>query len=139
MLVIGSLENDEEFPRSFLIGWYEGFWWAFISMTTVGYGDKAPRSYVGRLYSLAWITIGIIAYGTLTGIVYNEVAKVNSPPAADINGKRVGSLMFRDGDAGKISKSGGTPVGSKDLKSFSNSYIDFLNLVIKLEINLLMV
>ena len=29
--------NEEEFPRSFSKGAYEGFWWAFVSMTTVGY------------------------------------------------------------------------------------------------------
>lgn len=28
--------NEEEFPRSFTKGTYEGFWWAFVSMTTVG-------------------------------------------------------------------------------------------------------
>ena len=76
--LIETWGNVEEFPRSFLTGWYEGFWWAFVSMTTVGYGDKAPRSFIGRIYSIAWISIGIIAYGLLTGIVYSEVAKVNS-------------------------------------------------------------
>ena len=35
--------NEEEFPRQFFSGVYEGSWWAFVSMTTVGYGDKAPR------------------------------------------------------------------------------------------------
>ena len=28
--------NEEEFPRSFTKGSYEGFWWAFVTMTTVG-------------------------------------------------------------------------------------------------------
>ena len=28
--------NTEEFPRGFIRGCFEGFWWAFISMTTVG-------------------------------------------------------------------------------------------------------
>ena len=29
--------NPEEFPPSFFQGAWEGFWWAFVSMTTVGY------------------------------------------------------------------------------------------------------
>ena len=28
--------NPEEFPSSFFKGSWEGFWWAFVSMTTVG-------------------------------------------------------------------------------------------------------
>ena len=27
--------NREEFSRTFLIGWFEGFWWSFVTMTTV--------------------------------------------------------------------------------------------------------
>ena len=29
-------ENTEQFPESFSHGVFEGFWWAFITMTTVG-------------------------------------------------------------------------------------------------------
>ena len=28
--------NPDEFPRSFIKGSAEGFWWAFVTMTTVG-------------------------------------------------------------------------------------------------------
>ena len=54
--------NPEEFSRTFLIGWFEGFWWSFVTMTTVGFGDKSPRSLIGRLYSVVWISIGVITY-----------------------------------------------------------------------------
>ena len=79
--------------RAFFKGWFEGFWWSFISMTTVGYGDKTPRSVAGRLFSVLWISIGIIAYGLLTGIVYSEVNEVNSPPPPKIQDARVGCLL----------------------------------------------
>ena len=51
--------NPEEFPKSFPFGMFEGFWWSFISMTTVGYGDKAPKSIPGRLIAVLWIILGI--------------------------------------------------------------------------------
>lgn len=54
--------NEEEFPRKFLLGWFEGFWWSFISMTTVGYGDKAPKSRLARLFSVGWILIGKLVF-----------------------------------------------------------------------------
>lgn len=34
--VLETSFNEEQFPRSFTRGIYEGFWWSFVSMTTVG-------------------------------------------------------------------------------------------------------
>ena len=57
--ILDTWTNEEEFPRPFLVGLFEGFWWSFISMTTVGYGDKAPKSRVARLFSVVWILLGL--------------------------------------------------------------------------------
>ncbi|KAK3720744.1 hypothetical protein QZH41_014199, partial [Actinostola sp. cb2023] len=54
------VHNRDEFPMSFTRGSWEGFWWAFISMTTVGYGDKCPRSIAGRCFAVVWIFAGVI-------------------------------------------------------------------------------
>lgn len=61
-------KNNEEFSRAFHIGILEGFWWSFISMSTVGYGDKTPKSFPGRLFAVVWIIIGITITSMLTGI-----------------------------------------------------------------------
>jgi ABC-type amino acid transport substrate-binding protein len=38
-------------------------------MTTVGYGDKAPRTAGGRLVALVWMFVGVVVIATLTGTI----------------------------------------------------------------------
>ena len=85
------------------------------------------------MYSLVWITIGIIAYGLSTGIVYTEVTKVNSPPPTDMNEKTVGCLRYREYDVLMIARSGGYGVQVDDAEVHSHPYLEFLRLVEKLK------
>ncbi|XP_073230539.1 uncharacterized protein [Porites lutea] len=64
--VLESRSNAEEFPRSFLRGSLEGIWWAFVTMATVGYGDKAPKSFLARLLSILWMFTGVAVMAYLT-------------------------------------------------------------------------
>ena len=45
----------------------EGAWWSFISMTTVGYGDKTPRTVAARIFAVFWILVGIVTFSILSG------------------------------------------------------------------------
>ncbi|XP_046847694.1 uncharacterized protein LOC124441289 [Xenia sp. Carnegie-2017] len=58
-----------EFPTKFTDGVWEGFWWAVVTMTTVGYGDRAPRFFIGRVFCIIWILIGMSIIAIFTAMV----------------------------------------------------------------------
>ena len=73
LLVVGSLIwlaehncNSEQFPRGWLPGISSGMWFALVTLTTVGYGDKAPITRTGRSITGAWMVISLIAVSSLT-------------------------------------------------------------------------
>jgi voltage-gated potassium channel len=44
----------------------DGIWWAWVTITTVGYGDIVPGSTVGRLFGSFLILLGIALFSMLT-------------------------------------------------------------------------
>lgn len=72
LLVVGVLiwtferkKNPEEFrPGPAGIG--DGFWWSAVTMTTVGYGDAAPKTVPGRILGLIWMFAAILIISFFT-------------------------------------------------------------------------
>lgn len=76
LLVVGGLvwlferrRNHEQFGGTPVQGLGSSFWWAAVTMTTVGYGDKAPLTLGGRLIGLVWMFAGLIMVSTFTAAV----------------------------------------------------------------------
>jgi len=44
----------------------DGIWWAWVTMTTVGYGDLVPSTNEGRLFGSLLILVGICMFSLLT-------------------------------------------------------------------------
>lgn len=98
--ILETRANNQEFPTNFFLGIYEGFWWSFVSMTTVGYGDKTPKTFFGRLYSIIWILIGITMVAVFTATLTNAIMNSgNAAVSIDMTGKQVGILKNRLHDA----------------------------------------
>lgn len=80
LLIIGVLiwlferrRNPEQFGGSMSQGIGNGFWWSAVTMTTVGYGDKAPVSPAGRALGLIWMFASIITISGFTAAIASSV------------------------------------------------------------------
>jgi ABC-type amino acid transport substrate-binding protein len=87
--------NHEEFEKS-PKGIWEGFWWSAVTMTTVGYGDKSPRSTGGRIVSLIWMFTAIIIIsgftaGIASSLTVNNISDSNGN-MRDFKEKHLGTL-----------------------------------------------
>ena len=103
LLVVGSLiwlaernRNSAQFPRDWLPGISSGMWFALVTLTTVGYGDKAPITRTGRGITGAWMVISLIAVSSLTASLASAFtlflsgateSAISAP--AQLNGRRV--------------------------------------------------
>lgn len=47
----------------------DALWWAFATITTVGYGDKFPVTTEGRMIAAVLMTAGVGIFGSFTGLV----------------------------------------------------------------------
>jgi ABC-type amino acid transport substrate-binding protein len=54
------------FPTAYTKGIVDAYWWAVVTMSTVGYGDKRPKKTGGRAIAAIWMFIGIIWFAGLT-------------------------------------------------------------------------
>ncbi len=59
--------NHNKFQfRPGLLGLFDGLWWSAVTMTTVGYGDKAPKSNLGKAIAIIWMFTAVIIISSFT-------------------------------------------------------------------------
>jgi polar amino acid transport system substrate-binding protein len=88
--------NPEHFGNKLPKGIGEGIWWAIVTMTTVGYGDKSPKSFGGRLVATAWMFVSIIILSSFTAAITSSltISQLGTPVKglSDLSHLRVGSI-----------------------------------------------
>ncbi len=52
--------------RPGVFGLFDGLWWSAVTMTTVGYGDKAPKSNLGKAIAIIWMFTAVIIISSFT-------------------------------------------------------------------------
>ncbi|WP_337999244.1 transporter substrate-binding domain-containing protein [Novosphingobium pentaromativorans] len=102
LLIVGFLfwlverrHNPEEFGEG-AEGIGSGFWFSAVTMTTVGYGDKAPRTPAGKAIALVWMFAAILIISTFTGMIASSLTAGRLSGAVtgpdDLPGVNVGSI-----------------------------------------------
>jgi len=71
MLIFGSISilQVETVPESNIKTAGDAIWWAFVTITTVGYGDKFPVTGEGRIIAAFLMVTGVALFGTFTGFI----------------------------------------------------------------------
>ncbi|MBP7808113.1 MAG: ion transporter [Bacteroidia bacterium] len=55
----------------------DAIWWSYVTITTVGYGDKYPVTTEGRIIAVILMTVGVGLFGTFTAFVSSWFVKSN--------------------------------------------------------------
>ncbi len=114
-------KNTEQFPRQYLHGVGNGMWFGLVTLTTVGYGDRAPLSRTGRTIAGIWMVMSLVAVSSITAglasaftLSLAELAPSAIRNKEDLRGKKIavveGTTSLRWGKLYEIN-----PVLTKDL------------------------
>jgi voltage-gated potassium channel len=77
-LLVLRLERDA--PGANIRSETDAFWWALVTITTVGYGDYAPVTFWGRILAIVLMTFGIGIFAVLTSFVAAGVVRLHRDP-----------------------------------------------------------
>ena len=94
--VFENRRNSEMFGGGHLKGLGHGIWWAAVTMTTVGYGDKAPKTPGGRIVAAIWMFVSILLISSFTATITTSLTlnelKGRVRGVGDLPVVRVGTL-----------------------------------------------
>ena len=95
----GTTPTDSQSVTS----WHDGIYWAVVTMTTVGYGDKTPKTSAGRFIAMVWMVASLVIVSLLTTaliahITVNQVeGGIGETHLSDLAGKKVAAVTASSG------------------------------------------
>ncbi len=87
--------NGSEFGGHHHHGLGSGLWWSMVTMSTVGYGDKSPKTWIGRTIAGIWIVLALVLVSVFTGAAasaFTQRAVSTTATTWELQGKRIGVI-----------------------------------------------
>ena len=66
MAALGVLDAERAGPDANIVTFGDAIWWAFVTITTVGYGDYYPVTTLGRMVAVLLMAGGVAVLGVVT-------------------------------------------------------------------------
>jgi ABC-type amino acid transport substrate-binding protein len=81
---------------------HDGVYWAVVTMTTVGYGDKTPKTTAGRVIAILWMLasvalVSILSTSIVSRMTAERVVGGLRLTEADLGGKRLAAVAHSSG------------------------------------------
>ena len=73
MWLLERRHRTRHFSKNLVKGIGTGIWWASATIFTVGYGDKVPGTFWGRLLAILWMIGGIVLVSVFTATITSVV------------------------------------------------------------------
>lgn len=87
--------QDNDFGKG-INGILNGVWWSAVTMTTVGYGDKCPKTWGGKTVALIWMFTAILIISSFTASIASSLTLTslenNTTSINKLKDKRVGTV-----------------------------------------------
>jgi ABC-type amino acid transport substrate-binding protein len=95
--------RNPDFCRHYPLGLWDAVYWTLVTISTVGYGDKTPKTHAGRAIAMVLIVFGYIAFAWFTATITSAITvselegAINGPQ--DLPGKRVATVRQSTSEA----------------------------------------
>jgi len=80
----------------------DGLYWAVVTMTTVGYGDKTPKTPLGRLVAVVWMLssvalVSLLSASLVSRLTAERVENSSIRAESDLTGKKLAAVAQSSG------------------------------------------
>jgi polar amino acid transport system substrate-binding protein len=80
----------------------DGLYWAVVTMTTVGYGDKTPKTYLGRGVAILWmlaslVLVSLLSTSLVSRLTAERVESRDLAASIDLNGRKLAAVAHSSG------------------------------------------
>ena len=88
--------------KSAVVSLRDGLYWAVVTMTTVGYGDKTPKTTLGRIVAMLWmlsslVLVSLLSTSLVSRLTADRVESRDLAASIDLSGKKLAAVAQSSG------------------------------------------